>query len=92
MAQEKRIVTPYDELTFKIIGCAMAVQRKLGPDLREDSYQRDLQVHLAEAGMAFEPQKLYEVYDSLEQGSLIGYYIPDFVVEEKVAVEIKALI
>ena len=91
MEQEKRIVTPYDDLTYKIIGCAMAVHRKLGPDLREDSYQRDLQVYLAEAGLAFEPQKLYEVYESLEHGSLIGYYIPDFVVDEKVVVEIKAL-
>jgi GxxExxY protein len=91
MAESKRIVTPYDELTYKIIGCAMAVHRSLGPSHRENVYQRDLQEHFVRAGLAFEPQKLYEVYDSLGNGSLIGYYIPDFIVEGKVVVEIKAL-
>jgi len=27
--QNKRISTPYDDLTYKIIGCAMAVHRNL---------------------------------------------------------------
>jgi len=44
----QRILTPYDDLTYQIIGCAMAVHRKLGPGYREDTYQRDLQVYLAE--------------------------------------------
>ncbi|OGO36606.1 MAG: hypothetical protein A2W35_16420 [Chloroflexi bacterium RBG_16_57_11] len=85
------IATPYDDLTYKIIGCAMAVHRQLGPSHRENIYQRDLQEHFIQAGLAFEAQRLYEVLDSLGNGSLIGYYIPDFVVEEKVVVEIKAL-
>jgi len=40
----KRIQTPYDTLTYQIIGCAMATHRRLGPGLREDTYQRDLEV------------------------------------------------
>jgi GxxExxY protein len=88
MGEEKRIVTPQDELTYKIIGCAMAVHRKLGAEYRENIYQRDLGIHFIEAGLAFEPQKMYEVQDD---GRLVGYYIADFVVEEKVVVEIKAL-
>jgi len=91
MGQSGVVRTPYDDLTYKIIGCAMAVHRGLGSGLREDTYQRDLEVHLAEAGLAFEAQKLFEVYDSLGGGQLIGYYIPDFVVEQKVIVEIKAI-
>jgi len=80
-----------DDLTYKVIGCAMAVHRKLGPGYREDTYQRDLQVHFGQAGLSFEPQKLYEVHDSLDNHSLIGYYIPDFIVENLVIVGIKAL-
>jgi GxxExxY protein len=38
----KAISTPFDAITYKIIGCAMAVHRELGPGLREDSYQRAL--------------------------------------------------
>jgi GxxExxY protein len=89
--QKKRVITPYDDLTYQMIGCAMAVHRNLGPGLREDSYQRDLQIHLAEKNIPFDAQKLYEVYDSLRNDALIGYYVPDFVVDEKVVVEIKAL-
>jgi GxxExxY protein len=88
---EGKIVAPYDDLTYQIIGCAMAVHRKLGPGLREDSYQRDLEIHLAEKGLSFEAQVSLEVRDSLEGDVLIGYYIPDFIVAEKIVVEIKAL-
>jgi GxxExxY protein len=87
----KAIATPYDATTYKIIGSAMAVHRELGPGLRENSYQRALSNALSEAGLAFEEQKLYEIYDDPEQERLIGYYIPDFVVERIVVVEIKAL-
>lgn len=91
MAETKLVKTPLDELTYQIIGCAMAVHRKLGPGYREDTYQRDLQAYLAEKSIPFEAQKLYEVFDAPEGHTLIGYYIPDFVVDEKVVIEIKAL-
>ncbi len=44
---DKVISTPYDAITYKIIGCAMAVHRELGPGLRENSYQRALENKLA---------------------------------------------
>jgi GxxExxY protein len=88
---EKVIITPYDAVTYKITGCAMAVHRELGPGLREDSYQRALANKLSDAGLSFEQQKRYEVFEDPEQKRLIGYYIPDFVVDGAVIVEIKAL-
>lgn len=91
MAETKLVKTPLDELTYQIIGCAMAVHRKLGPGYREDTYQRDLQATLAEKNIPFEAQKLFEVHSTPDEHTLIGYYIPDFVVDEKVVVEIKAL-
>jgi GxxExxY protein len=69
----------------------MSVHRKLGPGYRENTYQRDLEVQFTESGLTFEAQKLFEVYDSVDGSQLIGYYIPDFVVEDKIVVEIKAL-
>jgi len=69
----------------------MAVHRALGPGYRENTYQRDLATHFSEEKLTFESQKLYEVYDSLNGDLLIGYYIPDFVVEDTLVVEIKAL-
>ena len=87
----KTISTPYDSITYKIIGCAMAVHRELGPGLREDSYQRALANKFIEVALSIETQKRYSVFDDPEQTRLVGYYIPDFVVEDFVIVEIKAL-
>ncbi len=87
----KVVSTPFDELTYKITGCAMAVHRELGPGLRENSYQKALASKLTDAGLGIEQQKLYEVYEGSDNARLAGYYIPDFVVEGTVIVEIKAL-
>ena len=88
---DKRVTTPYDDLTYKIIGCSMAVHRNLGPGLRENTYQRALAASFEEARLTFEAEKLLEVYDKPDNGRLVGYYIPDFIVESTVVVEIKAL-
>lgn len=87
----KVISTPFDAITYKITGCAMAVHREMGPGLRENSYQRALANKFTEAGLAFEQQKLFEVHESADSARLAGYYIPDFIVEGIVIVEIKAL-
>jgi GxxExxY protein len=87
----KAVSTPFDGLTYTITGCAMAVHRELGPGLRENSYQRALAGKLTNAGLSFEQQKLYEVYEGVDNARLVGYYIPDFIVEATVVVEIKAL-
>ena len=87
----KRVETRYDDLTYQIIGCAMAIHRRLGPGLREDTYQRDLEVQFTASALSYQPQKLIEVHDTADRNVLIGYYIPDFVVAEQVIVEIKAL-
>jgi GxxExxY protein len=89
--QNKFVKTPFDELTYSIIGCAMASHTQLGPSLRENSYQRDMEVRLAEKNIVFIAQRLYEVMGGTNRDHLVGYYIPDFVVGDGVVVEIKAL-
>ena len=91
MMTTKYILTPYDELTYQITGCAMEVHRELGPGLRENSYQRALANKLSEAHLSFDQQRLFEVYEDAKQQRQVGYYIPDFVVEGKIIVEIKAV-
>ena len=91
MTTSTRIKIPHDELTYQIIGCAMAVHRNLGPGYREDTYQRDLEAQFTSEGIPHVAQKLLEVYDSAEGDVLIAYYVPDFIVDDSVVVEIKAL-
>lgn len=87
----KVIKTPYDELTYKIIGCAMTVHKELGPGLRDDTYHRSLANHLSDRSISFEEERLYAVFDDTDRERLVGYYIPDFLVEDKVIVEVKAV-
>ena len=83
----KKVIGPHEKLTFRIIGAAMAVHNRLGPGHKEEVYQRALEAQSVADGLVFEAQKQLEVHDN---GLLVGYYIPDFIYEEKVIVEIKA--
>jgi len=42
-----------DELTYKVIGCAMKVHNTLGNGFQEVIYQRCLALELAKAGVGF---------------------------------------
>ena len=90
-AQSKYLHLPTDKLTYEIIGCAMALHREKGSAHRENIYQRGLEVYLENANLPFLPQKMIEIFDDTRIGKLIGYYVPDFIVDNRVVVEIKAL-
>jgi len=78
-----------DELTYMIIGCAMKVHNTMGPGFQEVIYQRCLAIELARAGLAFLREKEQTVYyEEIE----VGTRRADFIVEEKVVVELKALV
>jgi len=78
-----------DELTYKIIGCAMNVHNTLGPGFQEVIYQRCLAIELQRAGIEFEREKEQDIY---YDGIHVGTRRADFVVENKVTVELKALV
>ena len=83
----KKVEGPHEDLTYRIIGAAMAVHRRLGPGYKERMYQRALETELEQVGLAFDGEPNLPVYDGER---LLGYYIPDFIVEGKVIVELKA--
>ncbi len=77
-----------DKLTYKIIGCAMKVHNTLGAGFQEVIYQRCLVIELKKAGLSFEREKDHKIY---YEGVEVGTRRADFVVENKVTVEIKAV-
>ncbi|MBO6622721.1 MAG: GxxExxY protein [Balneola sp.] len=77
-----------NELTYKIIGCAMNVHNTIGPGFQEVIYQRCLKMELEETGLNFEREKNQAIFYKDVQ---VGTRRADFVVEEKVIVEIKAV-
>ena len=77
----------YEELTHKIIGCAMEVHKKLGNGFQEVIYQRALAIEMKFQGLEFEREKNMSIY---YRDSNIGTRRVDFFVEEQIMVEIKA--
>jgi GxxExxY protein len=78
-----------DELTYKIIGCAMKVHGTLGNGFQEVIYQRCLAIEMEKAGLNFGREVEQIIYYN---GIDVGTRRADFVAENKVVVEIKALI
>ena len=77
----------YEDITYKIRGCAFNVYNKLGFGHKESVYQKSLTREFKKAGLNFEEEKVVSViYD----GEKVGVYKPDFIVENKVIIEIKA--
>jgi GxxExxY protein len=79
----------YEELTKKIIGCAMEVHGRLGNGFQEVIYQRALEIEMRLAGLEFARELEMNIYYREIE---IGTRRVDFFVEGKVMVELKALI
>lgn len=79
----------HSELTGKIIGCAMEVHKTLGNGFQEVIYQRALDIEMASQGLTASREHEMEIF---YKGVKIGERRVDFFVEEKVMVEIKAVI
>ena len=67
----------------------MKVHNKLGPGFQEVIYQRCLAIELERTGLEFEREKEHTIY---YDGIDVGTRRADFVVENKVVVELKALV
>ena len=78
----------YEELTHKIIGCAMEVHKTLGNGFQEVIYQRALAIEMRMQGLDFEREKEMPIF---YKGQDIGTRRVDFFVEEKIMVELKAI-
>ena len=79
----------YSELTSKIIGCAMRVHSALGNGFQEVIYQRALAIEMTDSGLSFHREQEMPVYYKEQQ---IGARRVDFLVEDVISVELKALI
>ena len=78
-----------DPLTERIIGCAIAVHRELGPGLLESAYETPLCIRLAKAGIRFERQRVVPL---MFDGVCVGEYRPDLIVEGQVIVEVRSVL
>lgn len=78
-----------DELTYKVIGCAMKVHNTLGNGFQEVIYQRCLEIEFQKLRLNFGREIEQTIF---YDGKDVGTRRADFVVENKIIVELKALI
>jgi GxxExxY protein len=78
----------YEDITRKIIGCAMTVHSTLGNGFQEVIYQRALAIEMKYNDLTFEREKEMPIFYRNQQ---IGTRRVDFFVENCLMVELKAL-
>ena len=83
------VVLERNDLTYEIIGAAMEVHRELGPGLLESAYDTCLAHELSHRRIPFRRQ--VELPITYKDVSLDCGYRLDFVVDDRVIVELKAV-
>lgn len=78
----------YSALTGKIIGCAMEVHKLLGNGFQEVIYQRALEYEMELQGLSFAREFEMPIFYKEKH---VGTRRVDFLVEENISVELKAL-
>ena len=77
-----------DPLTDKILGCAIALHRGVGPALKESVYHRGLKIEFEANGLVFVSKPRFPV---VYRGKILGEFFPDFIVDDQVIVEVKSV-
>ena len=77
-----------NELTRRIIGCAIDVHRALGPGLHERTYENAMAIELRHHDLPFDRQVQVPVE---YRGEWVGDYRLDLIVDDVVVVEIKSV-
>ena len=78
----------YAELSHTIVGAAIEVHRHLGPGKLESAYQAALDEELSLRGIAHRGQVPIPLR---YKGRDVGSFVLDFIVEDKVVLELKAV-
>jgi GxxExxY protein len=83
------VIINIEDITYKIIGCAMKVHNNIGNGFQEVIYQRCLAIELKKAGLNYEREKEQNIF---YEGIIVGTRRADFIIENNVVVELKALV
>ena len=78
----------YPELSYKIIGITFKIFNQIGYGYQEKHYQRALASEFGKQGIKYEREKEIEIKYNNE---LIGKYYLDFLVEDKMILELKVV-
>lgn len=79
----------YPELSHNLVGAIYAVAKEYGKGFKEGIYQKALAEELDKRHIVYKQQQRIQIF-SFETGKLLGSYVPDYVIDDKIIVELKA--
>ena len=79
----------YKELTYKIIGCCMEVHKELGKGFGEIIYAEALEMEFESNKINYSREKKFNI--DYKGKMLSRHYRADFVIDNKIILEIKAI-
>ena len=79
----------YKELSYRIVGCFYKVYNKLGPGHKEDIYHKALKIEFDKQGINYTSKKRLKIE---YEGKEVGVYEPDFIISDKIIIEIKSVL
>jgi len=86
--EKRKVDLLYKDITYKIRGAVFTVHKILGSGHKEGIYHKALALEFKKWGLSFTEEKVTPV---IYEGINVGVYKPDFIVEDKVLIEIKAV-
>ncbi len=78
----------YENLTYKIRGAIFEVKKQLGLGHKENVYQKALEEEFKKIKLSFKKEKLINIKYNNKN---VGTYRPDFIIENKIILELKSL-
>lgn len=78
----------YEKISYQIRGAIFEVYNTLGPGFKETIYHNALTEEFKKRGLPFEDKKKIRIE---YKGKTVGVYEPDFIVEDKIIIEIKSV-
>ncbi|MBM3208753.1 GxxExxY protein [Candidatus Shapirobacteria bacterium] len=78
----------YPKLSYQIRGAIFTVYKTLGPYHKESIYVKALAAEFKERGISFCQEASINI---IYQGKKVGVYRPDFLIDDKIIIEAKAV-
>lgn len=79
----------YKDLSYKFVGCFYDAYNELGPAHKEQVYHEALRILFDEKTIKYKDKPRIKISF---RDKIVGVYEPDFIVEDKVIVELKSLL
>ena len=81
----------YKELSYQLVGCFIETRKNFGPGHKEKFYHEALAEELKSNNINFEREKPINIYHPKTGKRMNSSYRPDFLIDNKIILEIKAL-